>query len=548
LRIALAQINPVIGDIPYNTAKILFFLSRSREQGADLTIFPELAVTGYPPKDLLCRLDFLAQVDQALTTQLIPASRETPCILGAPQPDPEAPSFIRNAALLLADGRITGRQDKSLLPNYDVFDESRYFKPAAFREPVPFRGLSLGLTVCEDIWNDKDFWNRRLYPIDPVEELCCKGCDLVINLSASPYHYRKAALRGRMIGAQAAKHHKPVIYLNQIGGNDDLIFDGNSMFFDAQGRLVTRLAAFREDFALVDTAGGGGAALPEEDTGWVYQALILGIRDYLAKTGFSRAVIGLSGGIDSAVTAALAARALGPANVTGVIMPSRYSSPQSREDAEHLAGNLGIVHRVIPVEDIFQSYLAAFNESGQARKDLAEENVQARIRGNILMFLSNREGSIVLTTGNKSELAVGYCTLYGDMSGGLAVLADIPKEMVYELAAWINREEEVIPARIIQKPPSAELRPDQKDEDSLPPYPVLDPILRAYVEENRSVDEIASSGFDPALVQTVTTMVDRAEYKRRQAAPGLRVTSKAFGPGRRMPIAQRWSPAPRELR
>ncbi len=547
LRIALAQINPIIGDIPYNTAKIRSFLRRSRDGGADLAVFPELSVTGYPPKDLLCRRDFLAQVDNALTLELLPASREMPCILGAPLPDPENPAFTRNAALLLADGKIAGRQDKSLLPNYDVFDESRYFTPAVTREPVPFRGLSLGLTVCEDIWNDKDFWNRRLYPVDPVEELCRRGCDLVVNLSASPYHYRKMTLRSEMVGAQAAKYGKPVIYLNQTGGNDDLIFDGESMFFDAQGRLVTCLAAFREDFAVVDTTAiGTEITLPEEDAGWVYQALVLGIRDYLGKTGFSRAVIGLSGGIDSAVTAALAAHALGPANVLGVIMPSRYSSPASREDAGQLAENLGIPYRIIPLEAIFQSYLAAFDESGRAQKDLAEENVQARIRGNILMFLSNREGAMVLTTGNKSEIAVGYCTLYGDMSGGLGVLADIPKEMVYLLAAHINREKEIIPARIIEKPPSAELRPDQRDEDSLPPYPVLDPILRAYVEDNRSIGEMVAAGFDPGLVRSVTTMVDRAEYKRRQAAPGLRVTSKAFGPGRRMPIAQRWCPAPRE--
>lgn len=547
LRIALAQINPVIGDIRGNTAKILSFLRRSREAGAELAVFPELAVTGYPPKDLLHRPDFLAQVVQTLNETLLPESRQMPCILGAPLPDPEDPSFTRNAALLLAGGRIAGRQDKSLLPNYDVFDESRYFAPAARREPVLFRGVSLGLNVCEDIWNDKDFWNRRLYPVDPVEELCRRGCDLIVNLSASPYHWGKMTLRAEMIGAIAAKYRKPVLYLNQVGGNDDLVFDGESMVFDAAGRLIKLLAPFAEDFAVADTAGPGEAlSLPGEDVGWVYGALVLGIRDYLGKTGFSRAVVGLSGGIDSAVTAALAARALGPANVLGVIMPSRYSSPESREDAEQLVANLGIPHRVVPLEGIFQSYLDVFNESGRARQDLAEENVQARIRGNILMFLSNREGSIVLTTGNKSEMAVGYCTLYGDMSGGLAVLADIPKETVYELAAYLNREKEVIPARIIGKPPSAELRPDQKDEDSLPPYPVLDPILRAYVEDNRSLAEMVASGFDPALVRTVTAMVDRAEYKRRQAAPGLRVTSKAFGPGRRMPIAQRWSPAPRE--
>lgn len=543
MRIALAQINPVIGDIGFNTAKIESFLRRAREQGAELTVFPELAVTGYPPKDLLYRADFLVQVERAIREVLVPAGREMPFIVGAPLPDPENPACIRNAALLLADGRINGRQDKSLLPNYDVFDESRYFTPADGRQPVSFHGVSLGLTVCEDIWNDKDFWNRRLYPVDPLEDLCRQGCDLIINLSASPYHYQKMRLRTKMVGAIAAKYQKPVIYINQTGGNDDLIFDGASMVFGPDGRLIRCLAAFEEDLALVDTADAGKpATLPIEDTSWVYRALVLGIRDYLGKTGFSRAVIGLSGGIDSAVTAALAAQALGPANVLGVIMPSRYSSPESRTDAEALARNLGVPCRVVPLEDIFQSYLGVLNGPDHVGHDLAEENVQARIRGNILMFLSNREGSMVLTTGNKSELAVGYCTLYGDMSGGLGVLADIPKEMVYALAAYINREKEVIPASVIEKPPSAELRPDQRDSDSLPPYPVLDPILRAYVEDNQSIEEMLASGFDPSLVRTITAMVDRAEYKRRQAAPGLRVTSKAFGIGRRMPIAQRFRP------
>ncbi|OIQ61524.1 glutamine-dependent NAD(+) synthetase [Moorella thermoacetica] len=575
MRIAMAQLDPTIGDIGGSLAKIRQAVAEARQHGAGLVIFPELAVTGYPPRDLLCRHDFLERVEKALAEDIAPLSREAAIIIGAPVRGRGDAAFLYNAALLYSGGELCGRQDKSLLPNYDVFDESRYFKPATRRLPVVLEGLRLGLTICEDIWNDKDYWNRQLYDVDPVAEMLAQGAEILVNISASPYHYGKVALRVDMLRSLARKYGRPILYINQVGGNDELIFDGTSLAVDATGEVVSLAASFAEDLVLLDLdRPQAGAALtlkpvkrarpgaipagvaPEagrnetefltgeeivisEDISYVYRALVLGIADYLHKTGFRKALVGLSGGIDSSVTAALAAAALGPENVLGVAMPSRYSSPGSRSDARKLAANLGIAFREIPIEGMFKAYLEAMNGSGPPRGDLAEENVQARIRGNILMFISNREGYLTLTTGNKSEMAVGYCTLYGDMSGGLAVLADVPKVMVYDLARYINRDREIIPANVLVKPPSAELRPDQVDQDSLPPYEILDAILQAYIEEEKSADEIAARGFDPGLVREVIRKVDRAEYKRRQAAPGLRVTSKAFGMGRRMPIAWR---------
>ncbi|AEG16822.1 NAD+ synthetase [Desulfofundulus kuznetsovii DSM 6115] len=600
MRIALAQLNPTIGDVGGNTGKMRKVVEAARRAGADLVVFPELAVTGYPPRDLLCRRDFLQRVERVLVEEIAPLSREAALVVGAPVRGEKADrDYLYNAALLYAEGKLAGRQDKSLLPNYDVFDESRYFRPAGRRIPVQLGEWSLGLTICEDIWNDKDYWNRQLYEVDPVEELAARGVDLIVNISASPYHYGKAGLRLDMLRSIARKYHRPVIYVNQIGGNDELIFDGTSLAVDAGGNVVCLAGSFEEDLLVLEmgrqksgatwmkpvgkaagagcstwreNAGGApghagttdscgsspegvdagsnagctpssveapAAVLPQEDIGYVYRALVLGIADYMRKTGFKKAVIGLSGGIDSSVTAVLAAAALGPENVLGVSMPSRYSSPGSRSDARKLAENLGIAFREIPIEEVFSTFLKVMNRDGSPCGDLAEENIQARIRGNILMFISNREGYLTLTTGNKSEMAVGYCTLYGDMSGGLAVLADVPKVMVYQLARYINREREIIPESVLVKPPSAELRPNQVDQDSLPPYEVLDAILQAYIEEEKPADEIAALGFDPALVREVIRKVDRAEYKRRQAAPGLRVTSKAFGMGRRMPIAWR---------
>lgn len=595
--LAIAQYNPVIGDIAGNIKKISRFVERARTAGASLAVFPELAVTGYPPRDLLCRPDFLRRVNRALEETVAPLGAELPLLLGAPvcggagcaSGRPDAP-LLYNAALLYAGGRLAGRQDKSLLPNYDVFDESRYFRPAAGRRPLEFAGVKLGVTICEDIWNDKGYWNRRLYEIDPVEELVAQGAELIVNISASPYHYGKIAQRLDMLRSIAVRHRVGIVYVNQVGGNDELIFDGSSVALDARGDVVALAGSFVEELVPVDvaallaggkisvfvpgvprqtgsggndTASGGreganpagipraghaeglpgpalrGGGVPGEDIGCVYRALVLGIRDYLDKTGFKKALVGLSGGIDSSVTAALAAAALGAENVLGVSMPSRYSSPGSRSDARELAENLGIAYREVPIEGMFTAYLQALNGEGKPQGDLAEENIQARIRGNVLMFISNREGYLTLTTGNKSEMAVGYCTLYGDMCGGLAVLADVPKVMVYELARYINREKTVIPPDVLVKPPSAELRPDQKDQDTLPPYEILDAILHDYIEENKSVEEIAARGIDAALIAEIIRKIDRAEYKRRQAAPGLRVTSKAFGTGRRMPIAWR---------
>lgn len=540
MKLALVQFNPTVGDLKENAARMLDHFVQAEAAGADLVIFPELVLVGYPPRDLLWRPELIHKTEELLAEKFAPASRQTGIILGAPV---QAEGRLYNAVLLYHSGRLVGRQEKTLLPTYDVFDETRYFKPAVDRKPIPFKNEILGLTVCEDVWNDKDYWNRRLYDVDPVEELVNRGATVLINISASPYHYGKRRLRADMLGHTARKYRRPLVYVNQVGGNDELIFDGSSLVLNTRGELVFEGRAFAEDFALVDLdtlPPGKKTEAVEEDISDVYRALLLGIRDYLRKTGFKRAVVGLSGGVDSSVVAALATAALGSENVLGVGMPSRYSSPESLHDAEQLARNLGIEWRVIPVEEIFTAYLKTLNSEDKPLLDVAEENVQARIRGNILMFISNREGHLVLSTGNKSELAVGYCTLYGDMSGGLSVLSDVPKMMVYELAKYINREREIIPVNVLAKAPSAELRPDQRDEDSLPEYRILDPILKAYIEDNVSCYEIVARGFEPELVRKVVRMVDRAEFKRRQAAPGLKVTTKAFGTGRRLPIA--WRP------
>ncbi|MCG8400565.1 MAG: NAD+ synthase [Firmicutes bacterium] len=538
--IALAQINPVVGDLRHNTAKVLEYTAKAGSAGAELVIFPELTLTGYPPRDLLFSSKFLDAVDAQVEEKLLPASADTGILIGAPHRDAGA---LYNAALLLHQGKLVGKQYKSLIPYYDVFDEQRYFTPAGERNRIDFKGIKLGVTVCEDIWNDKDYWIQRRYDIDPVEEQVQKGAELIINLSASPYSYGKHKLRCDMLGRAAVKHRVGILYVNQTGGNDHLLFDGSSCGVTRDGTVCLQLNNFAEDFAVIDTGQmrqKAADACHSENIGWIYKALVTGARDYLHKNGFRSAALGLSGGIDSSVTAAVAAEALGPANVIGVSMPSRYSSSGSKDDARALARNLGLRYRVIPIENMFNAYIRELSAGGIHQVDLAEENVQARVRGNILMFISNREGPMVLTTGNKSEMAMGYSTLYGDMSGGLAVLADVPKVMVYELAEYINREREIIPRSVITKPPSAELRPGQKDEDSLPPYEVLDAILKAYIEEIKSIDEIASLGYDRSLVLEIAHQVNSAEYKRQQAPPGLRVTSRAFGPGRRMPIAHRW--------
>ncbi|MFA7468087.1 MAG: NAD+ synthase [Desulfotomaculaceae bacterium] len=537
--IALAQINPVVGDLHYNTAKIIEYAEKAKSAGAELVVFPELTMTGYPPKDLLFWDKFLDAVEDQVE-KLLPLSKDIGILIGAPH---RHAGSLYNAALLLHEGRIAGVQYKSLIPFYDVFEEQRYFTPVKERNCINFKGLKLGVTICEDIWNDKDFWFQRRYEIDPVEEQVQKGAELIINLSASPYSYGKHRLRCDMLGKTAAKHKVGIIYVNQVGGNDHLLFDGSSCVVTSDGTICLQLENFNEDFAVIDTQtmqqkNEDNCSI--EEISWIYKALVTGTRDYLHKNGFKSAAVGLSGGIDSAVTVVVAVDALGPDNVIGVSMPSRYSSQGSKDDARDLAHNLGIEYRVVPIENMFKAYVQELNPDGKALMDLAEENVQARIRGNILMYFSNREGPMVLATGNKSEMAMGYSTLYGDMSGGLAVLADVPKVIVYELAEYINRQREIIPRSVITKPPSAELRPDQKDEDSLPPYDVLDAVLKAYIEEIKSIDEIVALGYKRDLVIDIARRVDRAEYKRQQAPLGLRVTSRAFGPGRRMPIAHRW--------
>jgi NAD+ synthase (glutamine-hydrolysing) len=536
MKIAISQINPIIGDIKGNTDKILSYISKAKKEDCELIIFPELSILGYPPRDLLLRNDLLKKVDEIIKEKILPESKDIGILLGAPLCKD---GRIYNSALLFYHEKIFGYQHKTLLPSYDVFDETRYFKPANYRHPIIFKGVNLGITVCEDIWNDKDYWNRKIYEIDPLEELISQGAEIIINISASPYYYGKIKLRLDMLSYIAQKYKRPIVYVNQVGGNDELIFDGSSLVITEDGKIAWRGKSFEEDFGIVDFENLSfikDINFIKEDIEFIYKALVLGIKDYFSKLGFKKAVVGLSGGIDSSVTAVLAVSALGPENVLGVSMPSRYSSEGSIKDAEKLAKNLGIDFRIIPIEMIFKSYLETFNPNGNPIMDLAEENLQARIRGNILMFISNREGYLVLTTGNKSELAVGYCTLYGDMAGGLAVIGDIPKMMVYELAKFINREREIIPQSVLTKVPSAELRPNQKDEDSLPPYSILDQILKAYIEDNLSIEEIVEKGFERSLVEEVIKKIDSAEYKRRQAPPVLKVTTKAFGMGRRMPI------------
>ncbi|MEG6569750.1 NAD+ synthase [Thermoanaerobacterium thermosaccharolyticum] len=545
MKIALAQLNPTVGDIKNNCEKIIMYIKEAKKANMDLIVFPELSIIGYPPKDLLYNPDFLESSYSALNELILPETNDIGVIVGIATKDKEKDYMLHNSALLLYNGKIIGQADKTLLPNYDVFDEQRYFEPAKSRTCFDFKGMRLAVNICEDIWNDKDFWERPRYDIDVLEEQYKLNPDIFINISASPYNLGKQELRTKMVKQISKKYKLPLIYVNQVGGNDELIFDGNSFAINSNGDRVVNLRSFSEDIAFVDTENLDELKpLQEikEDISWVHDALILGLRDYFRKTGFKKAVVGLSGGIDSAVTCALAVKALGRENVLGVSMPSRYSSEGSKDDARDLAQNLGIQYRVIPIEDVFKSYISIFNKDGNVLGDLAEENLQARIRGNYLMFISNREGYMVLTTGNKSEIAVGYCTLYGDMSGGLAVISDVPKTMVYKLAKYINRDKIIIPLSTIEKAPSAELRPNQKDTDSLPPYEILDDILKSYIEDDKSISEIVSDGYEEDLVREVIRKVNNAEYKRKQAAPGLKVTTKAFGVGRRMPIAQRFRP------
>ncbi len=545
MRVALAQVNPVVGDVSGNLQKLVDLLARVPSE-ADLVVFPELYLVGYPPRDLLERPAILEGVQRALD-RIQEVSSSFPhlgILVGAPRPTGQPRGKgLYNSALLIHRGEIIGCRDKSLLPTYDVFDETRYFDPSPEVHPVSFKGQRLGITICEDAWCQEEGWCRRLYAYDPVNILAGQGVEVLLNLSASPFQVGKEEIRCRLMGQHARKYGRPFIYVNQVGGNDELIFDGRSLAFDHRGEPLAVLPAFEEALVTVDLSRAGipGLFVPQEPVASVCEALVLGLVDYLRKCGFRQAVVGLSGGVDSAVVAALAVRGLGSANVLGVAMPSPYSSPASLADARQLAANLGIEFRVVPITPIYQAYKASLGEHFPVEPiDVTLENIQARIRGNILMAFSNRFGHLVLSTGNKSELAVGYCTLYGDMSGGLAVLADVPKTMVYELARYLNRERPLIPESILTKAPSAELKPDQKDQDTLPPYEILDQIIHHYLVEFRSAREIIDLGFAAETVRWVIKSIDHNEYKRRQAAPGLRVTSKAFGMGRRIPIAARY--------
>lgn len=543
MKLALAQLNTTVGDLRGNAAKILAAYRRAVDAGADLVVTPELAIPGYPPRDLLAKRRF---VDDNLRVrdELAAQTGDTALLVSYAELNPAAwgkPYY--NAAALLHRGQIVARCFKTLLPTYDVFDEDRYFQPSPGNAPLAFGPCRLGITICEDIWNLEGFAPVR-YARDPLADLVQAGVDLLVNLSASPYHLGKDRLRHELLQGIARRWRVPLAYCNLVGGNDELIFDGRSLVFDAEGHLLAEGQAFAEDLLVVDlTHGAGHTVCPRrEPIADVYDALVLGVRDYAVKCGFKSAVLGLSGGIDSAMTACLAAAALGPENVLGVSLPSQFSSQGSLDDARELAHRLGLRYEVIPIQAAFEHLKATLRPLFQGLpEDTTEENLQARIRGTLLMALSNKFGHLLLSTGNKSELAVGYCTLYGDMNGGLAVIADVPKTMVYELARYVNRHGVVIPIACLTKPPSAELRPNQTDQDTLPPYEVLDAILRRYVEENQSAgDIIAETGFDEKLVHDMVRKIDLNEYKRKQAPPCLRVTTKAFGIGRRFPIAQRY--------
>ncbi len=509
-------------------------------------VFPELAVCGYTPRDFLVRADFLDACRASLDA-LAAEAQGIATVLGFPEKREGSGRPCFNALAFCRDGKVQALARKCLLPAYDVFDEPRYFEPAAEPTLVEIGGVKVALTVCEDLWNDKGFWQHQAYPQDPVAEAVRRGTNLIINASASPYWQGKGELRERMISAAAKRHGVPVLYANQAGGDDELVYDGRSLAFDGRGRLAARGAAFAEDFLVVEVDGGevrgALAPAPADETEAVYRALVLGVRDYVTKCGFRSVVLGLSGGIDSALTACLAVDALGAANVLGVSMPSRFSSGHSQSDAAGLARNLGMRMLLVPIEGMHASGLATLAPAFAALEpDATEENLQARIRGQILMSLANKMGHLLLSTGNKSELAMGYCTLYGDMAGGLDVLADVPKTLVYALSRWVNRNGERIPRGSLEKAPSAELRPNQRDQDTLPPYDVLDRILEQYVDQEKAPADIRGTGVTPDLVARVVSAVDRAEFKRRQAAPGIKISARAFGTGRRLPIAHGWRP------
>ena len=540
MKIGFAQINPTVGDLPGNFELIASSYDRLVAGGAELVIAPELAVPGYPPQDLVFKSRFVPENLKAVE-QLHARIGKAPLLVGFVDRNEGRGKPFHNAAAILEAGKPIRKTHKSLLPTYDVFDEDRYFEPATCVEVFELCGKKIGITICEDIWTEH-YLPRPLYDVEPVRGLIEQGAEIIVNLSASPFSLGKPGIRYEMVASLARSYQRPIFYCNAVGGNDQLVFDGNSIAINSSGNLVAQLAAFREDEAIIDSEATSTREFHEGKAAEVlFGALSLGVRDYFRKCGFRSAVVGLSGGIDSAVVAVIAAAALGPENVTGVSMPSHYSSRGSIDDARELVRNLGIHFLELPIVDAFAVFKAQFKEIFKGLpENETEENIQPRLRAMTLMALSNKFGHLVLSTGNKSELAVGYCTIYGDMAGGLAVISDVPKTMVYELARWINRDREIIPGSTIEKPPSAELKPNQKDQDTLPPYEILDQILQLYVEENLSARDIIAHGFDEKIVRWVQRRVDLNEYKREQAAPGLKVTSRAFGLGRKMPIAQKY--------
>ncbi len=552
MKIAIAQLNPTIGDLTNNAQQILNSARQASELGARLLLTPELSLCGYPPRDLLLNPSFVEEM--AITLQQL--AKELPpnlaVLVGTVEPNINASSnggkSLFNSIALLEQGKIQQSFHKRLLPTYDVFDENRYFEPGKHSNFFVLDNLRIGVTICEDLWNDENFWGKRTYPDNPIADLAELGVDLIVNLSASPYSVGKQQLRKDMLRHSAVRHQRPIIYANQVGGNDDLIFDGASFALNSHGDLVCSLPAFKKDVVCLKFSKkerklltASIAEMPESYDEEIWQALVLGVRDYARKCGFTKIVLGLSGGIDSSLVAAIAAEALGAENVLGVLMPSPYSSDHSVKDALALGENLGIKTNLLPIGGLMKSYdesladLFAGTEFG-----IAEENIQSRIRGNLLMAIANKFGYLLISTGNKSEMAVGYCTLYGDMNGGLAAIADVPKTRVYSLCQWLNRQREIIPENVLVKPPSAELKPGQVDQDSLPPYEILDDILERFVNYHQSAKEIVLAGHDPDVVNRVIKLVARSEFKRRQAPPGLKITDRAFGTGWRMPIASKW--------
>jgi NAD+ synthetase len=554
MKIAIAQLNPTIGDLAGNAQQILVAAQQAAAQGARLMLTPELSLCGYPPKDLLLKPAFVQAMADTLSQLAQDLPHELAVLVGTVEPNVRSPQTgekpLFNSCALLEGGKVQQIFHKRLLPNYDVFDEDRYFESGLDSHVFTLKSaeadLRIGVTICEDIWNDEGFWGKRSYQVDPIADLANQGADLIVNISASPYSVGKQRLREAILRHASQRYQQAILYANQVGGNDDLIFDGNSFGCNRQGEMICRGKAFETELIVVDyhletkDFIGTAQAQPSNDNAEIWAALVLGVRDYVRKCGFSKVVLGLSGGIDSALVAAIASTAIGAENVLGILMPSPYSSDHSIHDALALANNLGIQTQKLPIGDLMATYDQTFADLfADTEFGIAEENLQSRIRGNLLMAISNKFGHLLISTGNKSEMAVGYCTLYGDMNGGLAAIADVPKTRVYSICEWLNHNQEIIPRNILTKPPSAELKPGQVDQDSLPPYDILDNILDQFILEYKSAAEIIASGHDPVTVERVTKLVTRAEFKRKQAAPGLKVTDRAFGTGWRMPIASK---------